>query len=121
MPIMQQLTGVNAYISQMGFVTSAFNVDFGKYVPVIMGAVQFLTALLSMFFLYRFSRKKMILIGNLGTALCCFMIGIPFYFIDTYQNGFWIVVAGIITFMAFNGIFLIPSIPLFIPTVGSKV
>jgi hypothetical protein len=118
---MQQLTGVNAYISQMGFVTSAFDDGFGKFVPVIMGAVQFGTALFSMFFFYRFSRKRMILIGNLGTSICCFMIGIPFYFINTYQSGFWIVVAGIITFMAFNGTFLIPSVPLFIATVGSKV
>lgn len=81
---MQQLTGVNAYISQMGFVTSAFDDGFGKFVPVIMGAVQFLTAIISTFFFYRFSRKRMILIGNLGTGLCCFIMGIPFYFIKTY-------------------------------------
>lgn len=118
---MQQLTGVNAYISQMGFVTSAFNDEFGKYVPVIMGFVQFGTALFSMFFFYRFQRKRMILIGNLGTGLCCFLMGIPFYFINTYQNGFWIVVTGIILFMFFNGTFLIPSVPVFLPTVGSKV
>ncbi len=120
-PIMQQLTGINAYMAQMGFVTSAFNQGFGKFVPVIMGSVQFLSALFSMYYLYRFQRRKMILIGNLGTGICCYAMGITFFFIKTFNNGFWIIVTSIALFMAFNGLFLIPSIPLYIPTVGNKV
>jgi SP family arabinose:H+ symporter-like MFS transporter/SP family xylose:H+ symportor-like MFS transporter len=118
---MQQLTGVNAYISQMGLITSAFNIGFGNYVPAIMGFVQWFSALISMYYLYRFQRRKMLLIGNLGTSLCSYIIGITFFFIQTFDNGFWIVVTSIILFMGFNGIFLIPSVPLYLPTVGTKV
>lgn len=50
---MHQLTGVNAYISQMGFVTAAFDNTFGDYVPFLMGTVQVITAFYSMFYLYR--------------------------------------------------------------------
>ena len=119
--MMQQFTGVNAYISQMGFLTLKFQDQFGLYIPFIMGFTQFATALFSMYYLYRFNRRKMILIGNLGTAVCCFALGFLFHYLDRFPDGIWLIVVFIIIFMAFNGTFLIPSIPLYLPTVGTKV
>jgi len=81
---MHQMTGVNAYISQMGFVTAAFNNNFGDYVPFLMGAVQLVTALYSVTYLYRVSRKTMVLCGNIGKSLCCFGIGICFLLINQF-------------------------------------
>jgi hypothetical protein len=78
---MQQLTGLNAYISQMGFVIAFYNSTFSEFVPAIMGIVQFITALYSMYYMYRIDRKKLILIGNLGMAICCFVMGIAFLFV----------------------------------------
>lgn len=117
---MQQLTGANAFIAQMGYLTTRFNRSFGPYVPLIMGMTQFLSALFSMYYLYRFDRKKMLLIGNLGTSLCCFGLAITFVFLPEYSNGIWIVLALIITFMIFNGLMIVPSVPLYLPTVGTK-
>jgi hypothetical protein len=117
---MQQLTGANAFIAQMGYVTTRFNHSFGPYVPLIMGMTQFLSALFSMYYLYKFDRKKMLLIGNLGTSLCCFGLGITFVFLPEYFNGIWIVLALIVTFMMFNGLMIVPSVPLYLPTVGTK-
>jgi hypothetical protein len=79
---MQQLTGVNAYIAQMGFVTHNFNSIFGRYAPAIMGVAQFFAALISMYYLYRIDRKKMIFVGNLGMCLMNYAMGIAFLFIN---------------------------------------
>ena len=46
--MMQQLTGINAFVTQMGYVATAYNVAFGKFVPVIMGIVQFIAAIYAM-------------------------------------------------------------------------
>ena len=105
----------------MGFLTSNFQGEFGLYIPFIMGFVQFSTALFSMYYLYRFNRRKMILIGNIGTAVCCFALGFLFLYLDKFPDGIWLIVVFIIIFMAFNGTFLIPSVPLYLPTVGTKV
>ena len=78
---MQQLTGLNAYISQMGFVIAFYETKFSEFVPAMMGIVQFVSALYSMYYMYRFDRKKLILIGNLGMAICCYVMGIAFLFV----------------------------------------
>jgi hypothetical protein len=78
---MQQLTGINAFVSQMGYVTTAYNVGFGEFVPVIMAICHFLAGLYSMSCLARTKRRTMILIGNFGMGLCALGIGILFVFI----------------------------------------
>ena len=111
---MHQLTGINAYISQMGFVTSAFNNDFSEYVPFLMGSIQVITALYSITYLYRVNRRKMILVGNFAMSLCCFGIGISFFFINDSSSIFWIVVFFIVVFMGFNGATLVPGVMTFV-------
>lgn len=76
--MMQQLTGINAFVSQMGYVVTAYNVGFGEFVPVIMGVVQFIAAIYAISCLDNARRRKMILIGNLGMGLCALGIGILF-------------------------------------------
>ena len=78
LPIMHQMTGVNAYISQMGFVTSEFDNKFGGYVPFIMGTIQVITAIYTLVYLTRVTRKSLVLVGNLGMSLCCVGIGISY-------------------------------------------
>jgi hypothetical protein len=78
---MQNFTGVNAYISQMGFLTSAFNDDFGNYVPFLMGLTQVFAALYSVSYLYRFNKKKLILVGNFAMGVCCLGIGVCYFYI----------------------------------------
>ena len=80
--MMQQLTGINALVSQMGFVATAYNPYFGRFVPVIMGIVQFIAAIYSMTCLSRVRRRTMILTGNLGMGLCALAMGLLFRFID---------------------------------------
>ena len=112
---MHQLTGVNAYISQMGFVTAAFNHDFGDYVPFLMGAVQVITALYSVTYLYRVSRKALVLSGNFGMSLCCFGIGISFLLINEFPGMFWVVVMFVVVFFGLHGAFFILAVWLYVP------
>lgn len=118
---MHQMTGVNAYISQMGFVTSSFNNGLGDYVPFMMGAIQVITALYALTYLKRMNRKKMILAGNLGMSLCCIGIGISYMFSKSYNQTFWVVVSLIVIFMGLNGATLVPAVGLYVPEVATRV
>jgi SP family arabinose:H+ symporter-like MFS transporter len=113
--MMQQLTGINAFVSQMGFVVTVYNVGFGEFVPVIMGIVQFIAAIYSMTCLSKTKRRTMILIGNLGMGLCSLGIGILFAFIQTFKAGFWIVVLLTFIYMTIHGGTLIPAVWVYVP------
>jgi hypothetical protein len=117
---MHQFTGVNAYIAQMGFVTSTFNNSFGDYVPFLMGSVQVFTALYSITYLYRVNRRKMVLSGNFGMSLCCFGMGVGFLLINSYAHAFWISVTFLVIFMAIHGATLIPAVWTYVPEVATR-
>jgi hypothetical protein len=114
-PIMHQMTGVNAYISQLGFVTGAFNNKFGEYVPFMMGAIQVITALYALTYLTRISRKSLVLAGNLAMGLCNIGMGIGYELINEFAQMFWIIVTLIVIFMGLHGATLIPSVWLYVP------
>lgn len=80
--MMQQLTGINAFVSQMGGVASAYQIYFGLFVPAIMAAVHVMGALYSMTCLTRAKRKTMILTGNILMGICSLGIGILFIYIN---------------------------------------
>jgi hypothetical protein len=111
---MHQMTGANAYLAQMGFVTTVFNNNFGDYVPFMMGTVQVIAALFSITYLYRVNRRLMILAGNLAMGLCCIGLGVCFLYIDKSFNVFWIVVTLIVLHMGLNGATLIPAVWMYV-------
>lgn len=113
--MMQQLTGINALVSQMGYVATAYNVGFGEFVPVIMGVVQFIAALYAIGCLANARRRKMILVGNLGMGLCALGMGILFEYVNEFPGGFWIVVFLIFLYMTIHGGTLIPAVWLYVP------
>ena len=80
--MMQQLTGIHAFISQMGSVVTAYQINFGLFVPAIMAGVHVMGALYSMTCLTRTKRKTMILTGNILMGICSLGIGILFIFIN---------------------------------------
>lgn len=115
---MQQLTGINAFVSQMGYVVTAYNVGFGEFVPVIMGVVQFIAAIYAISCLDNARRRKMILIGNLGMGLCALGIGILFEYVTEFPGGFWIVVLLTFIYMTIHGGTLIPAVWLYVPEIA---
>jgi MFS family permease len=119
-PVIHQMTGINAYISQMGFVTSQFRFDFSEYVPLLMTCVQLIAAILSMLYILKLTPRKILLIGNLGMSLCCFIIGICFMVIHERFEAFWSIIAFLVVFMALNGGTFIPAIGLYVADIGSR-
>lgn len=109
-PMMQQLTGINAFVSQMGFVVTDYNSGFGQFVPVIMGIVQFIAAIYAMTCLAKTKRRTMILVGNFGMGICSLGIGILYIFEHNFPAGFWIVVVLTFIYMTIHGGTLIPAI-----------
>ena len=107
---MQQLTGINAFVSQMGFVVTDYNTGFGQFVPVIMGIVQFIAAIYAMTCLAKTKRRSMILVGNFGMGICSLGIGILYIFEHSFPAGFWIVVILTFVYMTIHGGTLIPAI-----------
>lgn len=116
---MQQLTGINAVVSQMGYVVKAYNVGFGEFVPVIMGVVQFIGAIYAISCLDTARRRRMILVGNLGMGVCTIGIGILFVFLTEFPGGFWIMVLLLFTFMTIHGGTLIPAVWLYVPEIAT--
>lgn len=117
-PMMQQLTGINAFVSQMGYVVTAYNVGFGEFVPVIMGIVQFIAAIYSMSCLQKTRRRVMILVGNLGMGLCSLGIGILYFFFKEFPGGFWLVVLLTFIYMTIHGGTLIPAVWMYVPEIS---
>jgi hypothetical protein len=117
---MQQLTGINALVSQMGYVVTTDtdsgydNSGFGEFVPVIMGIVQFIAAMYSMSCLQRAPRKLMILFGNIGMGLCALAIGLFYDNQYQFQGGFWIVCTLTFIYMTIHGATLIPAVWLYV-------
>lgn len=116
--MMQQLTGINALVSQMGFVATAYNANFGQFVPVIMGIVQFIAAMYSMGCLAKTKRRTLVLSGNLGMGLCSLGMGILFIYIKEFPNGYWVVIALIFLYMTIHGGTLIPAVWLYVSEVA---
>jgi len=116
--MMQQLTGINALVSQMGYVATSYNVGFGEFVPVIMGIVQFIAAIYAISCIPKARRKRMILIGNLGMGLCSLGMGILYEFQDQFPGGFWIVIFLIFLYMTIHGGTLIPAVWVYVPEIA---
>ena len=112
---MHQMTGVNAYISQMGFITTNFDNKFGDFVPFMMGAIQVITAIYALIYLTKVTRKSLVLAGNLGMSLCCIGIGISYELTYRSSENFWVIVALIVIFMGIHGATLVPGVWTYIP------
>lgn len=120
MPIIHQLTGVNAYISQMGLVTSPYNYGFSYYVPFLMTTVQLMTLMFSAIYIQKATPRQIILVGNIGMSLCCFGIGTCLILVDSFYWAFWTTVVCIILFMGLNGATFLPAAGIYVAEVGNR-
>ncbi len=98
----------------MGSVAESYGFNFGQFVPVIMGIVQFIAAVYSMTCLDKVRRRPMVLVGNLLMGICSLGMGIVFLFQKSFPAGFWIVVPLIFIYMTIHGGTLIPGVWLYV-------
>ena len=114
---MQQLTGVNAIVTQIGGIVSKHNAHFGFYLPLIINFVQFAATFGAITSLKLFGRKTILLAGNFGLGICDILLGILFIFIDKYSAAFWMVFAVLMIYMALFSTTIGPVVWMYVPEI----
>jgi SP family arabinose:H+ symporter-like MFS transporter len=98
-----QLSGINAILYYLNYIfeSAGFSKVSGDLQSVAVGATNLLFTLVAMSVIDRIGRKKMLLVGSVGTALC--LAGVSAVFFTAKHEGFlvWLLVA-YIAFFAFS-------------------
>jgi len=112
---MQQLTGINAIVTQIGGLVSNHNPEFGYYTPFIINFVQFAATFGAMYALNSFGRKSILVSGNFALAIFDILLGILFIFIDKFSAAFWLVFVILIFYMIFYSTTIGPTVWMYVP------
>lgn len=112
---MQQMTGVNAIVTQVGGIITKYNPDLGDYTPLIINVVQLFSTLLTIGLLRKVGRRPVINLGNLGLAICNIFIGVVFIFITSWSASITFIFGLLIIYMIIYGISLGPTVWLYVP------
>ena len=98
-----QLSGINAILYYLNdiFARAGFNKVSGDLQAVAVGATNLIATIIAMAIIDHIGRKKLLLIGSVGTALC--MAGVTFIFTARRDDQFlvWLLI-GYIAFFAFS-------------------
>jgi len=98
-----QLSGINAILYYLNdiFAKAGFSKVSGDLQAVAIGATNLLFTMLAMMVIDKLGRKKLLLVGAVGTAVC--LAGVAFIF-STAQHEDWLVwlLVGYIAFFAFS-------------------
>ena len=98
-----QLSGINAILYYLNdiFSHAGFSRVSGNLQAVVVGATNLVFTLLAMFMIDRVGRKKLLLIGSVGTALC--LAGVAtIFFTGQHQNFLLWLLIGYIAFFGFS-------------------
>jgi SP family galactose:H+ symporter-like MFS transporter len=112
---MQQSTGINAIVTQIGGIVSSHNPEFGYYTPLVINIVQFLGTLAAISLLNSFGRKPILLFGNFGLGICDVVIGVLFLFIGKFDAVFWMVFVLLVIYMLIYGLTIGPTVWMYVP------
>jgi MFS transporter, SP family, arabinose:H+ symporter len=98
-----QLSGINAILYYLNdiFAKAGFSKVSGDLQAVAIGATNLLFTMIAMMVIDKLGRKKLLLVGAVGTAIC--LAGVAFIF-STAQHEEWLVwlLVGYIAFFAFS-------------------
>jgi hypothetical protein len=117
LPLMQQLTGINAIVTQIGGIVSKHNADFGYYLPLIINFVQFAATFGAITALNLFGRKTILLAGNFGLGICDIILGVLFIYINNFAAAFWMVFAILMVYMALYSTTIGPVVWMYVPEI----
>jgi sugar porter (SP) family MFS transporter len=96
--VFQQITGINTimYYAPVIFDTLGFSIDASLFQTVLIGCINFLFTVVSMFFVDKLGRKPLLLIGS---AIMALSLGILAFSVDKTTEGYWIL-AWILVYIA---------------------
>ena len=116
MPVMQQMTGVNAIVTSAKLIVGNIAPGIASEMPLIVNAVPLITIVSSIFVLNKFGRKTITLLGNLGLGIIDIVIGILFLFSDWNPSGIIIVVL-LFIYMLLFGLSAGPIVWMYVPEI----
>jgi hypothetical protein len=114
--MMQQLTGINAVVTQANDIVAAIIPDLAQYVSLICNFLQFIATLCTVAVLTKIGRKPLTLFGNLTLGIIDILIGIFFVF-DNFSASGYIIFALLIIYNIVYGISLGPVVWLYVPEI----
>lgn len=114
---MQQITGINALVTQVGAIIDQYNKTLGTYTPLIINFVQMLSTISAIQLLRKVGRRPVINIGNLGMGLVNITIGIVFIFINSWSGSIGMIFFLLNIYMIIYGISLGPTVWLYVPEI----
>lgn len=116
---MQQLSGINMIVTEIGSIISEFNENLAIYSPLFSNFIQLIATAFSILLLTKLGRRCLILTGNLGLALCDIGMGILFLlnFLDGWMWAIDVVLVIILIFMVIYGLTIGPIVWLYVPEI----
>ncbi|KPK32429.1 MAG: hypothetical protein AMS24_04270 [Chlamydiae bacterium SM23_39] len=105
--VIQQITGINVviyYAPKIFKLVKSFDHSQAIFIAVILGIVQFVMTIFSLFLIDRVGRRKLLLFGSLGMAISMFFLG----FAIELGIGANIIILSLISYISFFAISLGP-------------
>lgn len=105
--ILSQITGINVimYYAPEIFKQTGADTESSFLQTIIVGAINFLMTLVAIKYVDQVGRKKLLLIGSFGMAICLLIVGACFHF-EVSQA--WIILLAILSYISFFAISLGP-------------
>ncbi|WP_409966132.1 Arabinose-proton symporter [Mycovorax composti] len=105
--ILSQITGINVimYYAPEIFKQTGADTESSFMQTIIVGTINFLMTLVAIRYVDRWGRKKLLLIGSLGMAICLLIVGACFYY-NIEQA--WLLLVAILAYISFFAISLGP-------------
>lgn len=116
LPFMQQLTGINAIVTQANHIVETVIPDLADYCAITIITLQFLATFSTIYVLTKIGRKPLTLFGNLALALIDIAIGILFIFDHSKAYGYTIF-GLLILYNIIYGVSLGPVVWLYVPEI----
>jgi MFS transporter, SP family, arabinose:H+ symporter len=113
---MQQLTGINAIVTQANNLVSKVIPDLSDYCGLTINVLQFLATFCTIYVLTKVGRKSLTLFGNLALGLIDIAIGVLFIFDKSTAYGYTIF-GLLILYNIIYGISLGPVVWLYVPEI----
>lgn len=107
--VFQQASGINVivYYAPSIFKSAGFGMDSALLQTAIMGLINLTFAVVAMFFIDRFGRKPLMIIGSIGTGVSLLLLAITF--ISNHFEGYFVLFC-IMGYLAFFGFSIGPVI-----------
>lgn len=116
---MQQLSGINMIVTEIGSIVGTYDNQMALYAPLIANIIQLIATFFAVMALAHFGRRTLILFGNLSLALIDIIVAVLFLVlaITGWTPAVYIALVFIMIFMISYGVTIGPAVWLYVPEI----